>query len=85
MSNEAEKVCVTGGSGCIGSWLVRLLLERGYAVHATVQNLSYYLPSSPYNYSYSFQCSSRGIVDRRFKPYSLLLSSSAYPMNLSDE
>lgn len=32
-------VCVTGGSGCIGSWLVRLLLERGYAVHATVKNL----------------------------------------------
>ncbi|KAI4373374.1 hypothetical protein MLD38_011505 [Melastoma candidum] len=32
-------VCVTGGSGCIGSWLVRLLLDRGYSVHATVQNL----------------------------------------------
>ncbi|KAI4368919.1 hypothetical protein MLD38_017421 [Melastoma candidum] len=28
-------VCVTGG---IGSWLVRLLLDRGYTVHATVQN-----------------------------------------------
>jgi len=32
-------VCVTGGSGYIGSWLVRLLLDRGYTVHATVQNL----------------------------------------------
>ncbi|KAK4763425.1 hypothetical protein SAY87_012863 [Trapa incisa] len=46
MSNVAEKVCVTGGSGCIGSWLVRLLLERGYVVHATVQNLT-----SPINLS----------------------------------
>ncbi|WVZ68344.1 hypothetical protein U9M48_017297 [Paspalum notatum var. saurae] len=32
-------VCVTGGSGFIGSWLVRLLLGRGYTVHATVKNL----------------------------------------------
>ncbi|KAJ9167450.1 hypothetical protein P3X46_022101 [Hevea brasiliensis] len=39
MTTEGEVVCVTGGSGCIGSWLVRLLLERGYTVHATVKNL----------------------------------------------
>ncbi|PKH65831.1 hypothetical protein CRG98_050164 [Punica granatum] len=39
MADEAKVVCVTGGSGCIGSWLVCLLLERGYTVHATVQNL----------------------------------------------
>ena len=40
MAKEGEVVCVTGGSGCIGSWLVRELLHRGYNVHATVQDLS---------------------------------------------
>ncbi|KAB1202252.1 Cinnamoyl-CoA reductase 1 [Morella rubra] len=39
MAKEGEVVCVTGGSGCIGSWLVRLLLDRGYTVHATAQDL----------------------------------------------
>ncbi|CAN1266560.1 Cinnamoyl-CoA reductase 1 [Linum perenne] len=38
-SNGGESVCVTGGSGCIGSWLVSLLLDRGYTVHATVKNI----------------------------------------------
>ncbi|KAF9596696.1 hypothetical protein IFM89_012895 [Coptis chinensis] len=38
---EKEKVvCVTGASGFIGSWLVQFLLQRGYTVHATVQNLN---------------------------------------------
>ncbi|XP_061347150.1 phenylacetaldehyde reductase-like isoform X2 [Gastrolobium bilobum] len=36
----SKVVCVTGGSGCIGSWVVHLLLDRGYTVHATVQNLN---------------------------------------------
>lgn len=32
-------VCVTGASGFIASWLVKLLLESGYVVRATVRDL----------------------------------------------
>jgi nucleoside-diphosphate-sugar epimerase len=31
-------VCVTGASGFIASWLVKLLLERGYTVRGTIRN-----------------------------------------------
>ncbi|GMI66994.1 hypothetical protein like AT5G19440 [Hibiscus trionum] len=41
--NAAEKVvCVTGASGYVASWLVKLLLKRGYTVRATVRD-----PSDP--------------------------------------
>ncbi|XP_068637035.1 cinnamoyl-CoA reductase CAD2-like [Aristolochia californica] len=40
MSATNGAVCVTGGSGFIGSWAVRLLLERGYTVHTTVKDLN---------------------------------------------
>ena len=30
--------CVTGATGYIGSWLVKLLLDRGYTVHAAVRD-----------------------------------------------
>ncbi|KAI4384661.1 hypothetical protein MLD38_002783 [Melastoma candidum] len=37
--DAAEKVvCVTGASGYIASWLVKLLLHRGYTVKATVRD-----------------------------------------------
>nr|CAB3457441.1 unnamed protein product [Digitaria exilis] len=38
------RVCVVGGGGFVASWLVKLLLSRGYAVHATVRD-----PSDPKN------------------------------------
>ncbi|XP_054797784.1 cinnamoyl-CoA reductase CAD2-like isoform X2 [Prosopis cineraria] len=41
MSNNAGKVvCVTGASGYIASWLVKLLLLRGYTVKATVRDIN---------------------------------------------
>ncbi|XP_076940834.1 phenylacetaldehyde reductase-like [Bidens hawaiensis] len=36
---EGKVVCVTGASGFIASWLVKLLLDHGYTVHATVRSL----------------------------------------------
>lgn len=35
---EIPTYCVTGATGYIGSWLVKILLERGYKVHATVRD-----------------------------------------------
>ncbi|KAI3464157.1 hypothetical protein Pfo_020820 [Paulownia fortunei] len=37
---SGKVVCVTGASGYVASWLVKVLLERGYTVKATVRNLS---------------------------------------------
>ncbi|KAL6182336.1 hypothetical protein ACLB2K_043759 [Fragaria x ananassa] len=37
--NKVSRVCVTGGSGYIGCWLVKTLLEKGHTVHATLRNL----------------------------------------------
>ncbi|XAR62388.1 Cinnamyl-alcohol dehydrogenase [Bertholletia excelsa] len=40
MNGEGKTVCVTGASGYIASWLVKLLLERGYTVRGTVRDIS---------------------------------------------
>lgn len=43
IQTASKVVCVTGASGYIASWLVKLLLERGYTVKATVRDPSYVL------------------------------------------
>ncbi|XAR63468.1 Cinnamyl-alcohol dehydrogenase [Bertholletia excelsa] len=40
MSGAGKVVCVTGASGYIASWVVKLLLDRGYTVKATVRSLN---------------------------------------------
>ncbi|XP_059637092.1 cinnamoyl-CoA reductase 1-like [Cornus florida] len=37
---EKKRVCVTGAGGYIASWLVKLLLSKGYTVHGTVRDPS---------------------------------------------
>ncbi|XP_047339768.1 cinnamoyl-CoA reductase 1-like [Impatiens glandulifera] len=36
---SGQTVCVTGAGGFIASWIVKLLLEKGYTVRGTVRNL----------------------------------------------
>ncbi|KAM5552191.1 phenylacetaldehyde reductase-like [Rosa sericea] len=38
MGGDRKVVCVTGASGFIASWLVKILLQRGYVVKATVRD-----------------------------------------------
>nr|XP_017241911.1 PREDICTED: tetraketide alpha-pyrone reductase 1-like [Daucus carota subsp. sativus] len=40
MSGRGKLVCVTGASGYIAAWLVKMLLERNYTVNATVRSLN---------------------------------------------
>ena len=35
---EGKTVCVTGATGFIASWIVKMLLERGYTVRGTIRN-----------------------------------------------
>uniref|UniRef100_A0A0D9X677 NAD(P)-binding domain-containing protein n=1 Tax=Leersia perrieri TaxID=77586 RepID=A0A0D9X677_9ORYZ len=37
-TGKGRNVCVTGAGGFIASWLVKLLLEKGYTVRGTVRN-----------------------------------------------
>ncbi|XP_059637094.1 cinnamoyl-CoA reductase 1-like isoform X2 [Cornus florida] len=48
---EKKIACVTGAGGFIASWLVKLLLSRGYTVHGTVRNPSNFYFSLFHHYS----------------------------------
>ncbi|KAI4326251.1 hypothetical protein MLD38_031582 [Melastoma candidum] len=43
-TGSGQTICVTGAGGFIASWMVKLLLERGYSVRGTVRN-----PEDPKN------------------------------------
>lgn len=36
--SEGERICVTGAGGYVASWVVKLLLSKGYKVHGTVRD-----------------------------------------------
>ncbi|XP_028754155.1 vestitone reductase isoform X1 [Neltuma alba] len=38
MEEGKGRVCVTGGTGFIGSWIIKTLLENGYSVNTTVRS-----------------------------------------------
>ncbi|KAK9322287.1 NAD(P)-binding protein [Lipomyces orientalis] len=38
ISNSSPKILVSGANGFIGTWIVRVLLKRGYSVRAAVRN-----------------------------------------------
>ena len=38
LSGEGQTICVTGAGGFIASWMVKLLLDKGYTVRGTARN-----------------------------------------------
>lgn len=56
MAGEEKVVCVTGGNGFIGSWLVHTLLQSGYTVHASV------FPGTPTAHLLSLSASDRLLI-----------------------
>jgi len=50
MEEGKGRVCVTGGTGFIGSWIIKRLLEDGYTVNTTVRSNPGILFESKKNY-----------------------------------
>ncbi|MQL90277.1 hypothetical protein Taro_022865 [Colocasia esculenta] len=68
-SPSGKTVCVTGAGGFVASWLVKLLLEKGYTVKGTVRNpgvlplLVSRLWSGWHSFLLCFWCSWFGVVN----------------------
>lgn len=80
---DGKIVCVTGASGYIASWLVKLLLQQGYTVKATVRDPSLFLslPSSSFSYSFlQFLCLT--FFFRFFITWSYVLELMGYQLTL---
>ncbi|KAG6505576.1 hypothetical protein ZIOFF_037939 [Zingiber officinale] len=61
-TSNGQTVCVTGAGGFIASWLVKLLLEKGYTVKGTVKNPGekiQYLSDSDVDHSSAFSSKSK--------------------------
>ncbi|KAM0048123.1 putative cinnamoyl-CoA reductase [Helianthus debilis subsp. tardiflorus] len=52
LSGEGKVVCVTGALGNIASWLVKLFLDCGYIVHATLRSLGHSLHFSYFGFKF---------------------------------
>ncbi|KAE9600552.1 putative cinnamoyl-CoA reductase [Lupinus albus] len=48
-SGNGQTICVTGAGGFIASWMVKLLLQKGYSVRGTLRN-----PGMLYNLLYLY-------------------------------
>lgn len=66
MSLEKGRVCVTGAGGFIASWVVKLLLSKGYYVHGAVRN-----PGMP-------QFSNLTLHDLTFSPLSVMSACPSF-------
>lgn len=53
LTGSGKTVCVTGAGGFIASWIVKLLLERGYTVRGTVRNPGIRRKSCQQKYGYN--------------------------------
>ena len=72
-----KPICVTGASGFIASWVVRELLENGYAVRATVRGLT---EGNKYEYLTSLP----GATDRLELVQAELLTKGSYDKAVAD-
>jgi uncharacterized protein YbjT (DUF2867 family) len=55
-----QTILVTGGTGYVGSWVVKYLLEKGYLVRITVRDKS---PSDKYDYLQKLAADSPGEIE----------------------